>query len=95
MPTPTDRGHVAVTTDAAGRPTVMVGTRLADGNLQDVFAMHVGPDVINVHPGVSMVDGPSGRCSTDVVEVFESPTGTVNIRRLDPAGDLRNLPVSG
>lgn len=89
MAIPTDRGHVLVTEDAAGGTTVMVGTSLLDGKVQNVYAQHVGAGKVNLHPGVRLADDPDGRYSLDVVEVFVDTDNAVNIRRLEADADLR------
>ncbi|MBE1492787.1 hypothetical protein [Plantactinospora soyae] len=89
MAIPTDRGHVILTEDAAGQTTVMVGTGLTDGAVQNVYAKHVGAAEVKVHPGVRLANGSHGRHSLDVVEVYVGGDDVVNIRRLEASGDLR------
>lgn len=88
MAIPTDRGHVILTEDAAGT-TVMIGTNLLDGEVQNVYAQHVGAGEVRVHPGVRLAEGNGGRYSLDVVEVYVGDDNTVNIRQLEAAADLR------
>jgi hypothetical protein len=90
MAIPTDRGHVILTQDAAGATTVMVGTSLLDGEVQNVYAQHVGAGEVRVHPGVRLADGHDGRYSLDVVEVYVGGDNVVNIRQLEAGADLRS-----
>ncbi|MET7401634.1 hypothetical protein ABZS66_49960 [Dactylosporangium sp. NPDC005572] len=89
MAIPTDRGHVILTKDAAGATTVMVGTSLTDGNVQNVYARHVGVGNLRVHPGVRLAAGKHGQHSLDVVEVFVGADDSVHIRRTEASDDLR------
>jgi hypothetical protein len=89
MAIPTDRGHVILTKDAAGNTTVMVGTSLTDGAVQNVYARHVGAGNVTVHPGVRFATGRHGDYTLDVVEVFVGDDRTVHIRRTEAGDDLR------
>ena len=88
MAIPTDRGHVILAEDTAGT-TVMIGTNLLDGEVQNVFARHVGAGEVRVHPGVRLAEGSGGRYSLDVVEVYVGDDNAVNIRQLESTADLR------
>jgi hypothetical protein len=89
MAVPTDRGHVILSEDANGRTTVLIGTTLTDGAVRDVYARHAGVVSVKVHDGVRLATGPHGRHTVDAVEVYVDTTGTVNIARAEPTGDLR------
>jgi hypothetical protein len=90
MAIPTDRGHVILTEDTAGKTTVMVGTGLLDGEVQNVYAQHVGAPEVRVHPGVRLANGSDGRYSLDVVEVYVGGDNAINIRQLEAGADLRS-----
>jgi ribosome biogenesis SPOUT family RNA methylase Rps3 len=85
----TVRGHVILTEDAAGQTTVMVGTNVIDGEVQNVWVRHVGPRKVSVDPTLRFADGRTGRHSLDVAEVTVNETNAVNIRRVAAADDLR------
>jgi hypothetical protein len=89
MAIPTDRGHVILTKDAAGQTTVMVGTSLMNGTVQNVYARHVGAGNVKVHPGVRFATGRDGQHTLDVVEVFVADDDSVHIRRTEAGDDLR------
>lgn len=89
MAIPTDRGHVILTKDAAGQTTVMVGTSLINGAVQNVYARHVGAGTVKVHPGVRFATGKHGEHTLDVVEVFVADDDSVHIRRTEAGDDLR------
>jgi hypothetical protein len=85
----TVRGHVILTEDATGQTTIMVGTNVVDGDVQNVWVRHVGPRKVSVDPTVRFVAGRTGRHSLDVVEVTVNETNAVDIRRVAAADDLR------
>ncbi|MEV4756493.1 hypothetical protein AB0J86_15460 [Micromonospora sp. NPDC049559] len=91
MAIPTDRGVVALTKDDSGRTAVMIGTGVHEGEIQGVFAMHVGPGRIVVDPQVPLKAGAAGQFTTEAVDVHVGSDGAVYVKKIDATGDLRTL----
>ena len=80
MPNGTDRGIAVVTRGADGRRTVLVCSDVRAGRPVDVFAMHVEPPQLVIHPDVTMVRTGALSHTEKMVLVSTDPNGVVHIQ---------------
>lgn len=82
MAIPTDRGYAALRKKPDGTTTVMISTDVKAGKVVNVFAKHVGVDLVKVGPGVRLVEGSGYSYTEQIVEVFGSD-GALHVRLPD------------
>jgi len=79
MAVPTDRGFVVIRPDGAGTSTVLVCAGITDGRPGAVFASYGGV-IVDVASDITLRDGPRGRYTLAVAEVFAVAGGVVAVR---------------
>lgn len=79
---PTDHGYAVVQDMDDGTKKVMVCDSVVGGEPQNVYAIHFKCTSVRVGPGVRMEHGPSGSHTRQVVAVFSTQRGVVDVRAL-------------
>lgn len=77
----TDRGLVALTQEGNTTRSIDVCLRIIDGEPRDIFATHVNPGAVFVHPGVELVSSAYGAYTQALVEVYVDPAGRVHVAK--------------